>query len=127
LHHRRDAGCGRGADSLCEREVGITCEHRTACSIAGALQRNLNCNATVDLSRANTERCGVARENDRVGADMSNNSPGEEQISELFERWPPLSYYTKFSAFNRAVIARLKKKVGAKPKDIEGGWVCGGV
>jgi hypothetical protein len=127
LHHRRDASCGRGADPLCEREVGITCEHRAACAITSTLQRNLNCNAAVDLSRANAERCGVAREDDRVGADVSNYSPGEEQIGELLERRPPLSYYMKFSAFDRAVIARLKKKVRAKPKDVECGWICGGV
>ena len=127
MNHCRDAGCGRGADPLSEREVGITCEHRAACSITSALQRNLNGNATVDLSRANTKRCSVAREDDRVGADMSNNSPGEEQIGELLERWPPLSYYTKFSALDRAVIARLKKKVGAKSEDVECGWICGGV
>jgi hypothetical protein len=58
---------------------------------------------------------------------MSNNSPGEEQVGQLLECWPSLGYYTKFSAFDRAVITRLKKKVGAKPKDVKGGWVCGGV
>ena len=61
MHHRRDAGCRSSADPLCKWEVGITCEHRAASAIASALQRNLNGNTSIHLRRANTERCGTAR------------------------------------------------------------------
>jgi hypothetical protein len=66
LHNCRDArGCS-GSDPFCKREVRITRHHGSAGAFAGLAQRNINGNAAIHLRSADAERCGAARNHDRI-------------------------------------------------------------
>jgi hypothetical protein len=84
--------------------------HGAARAITCALKRNINRNAAVHLCRSNTERCGVSRNDNCIGANVSYDAPCKECVGELFQRGSALCYHAEFAAFNGPVICGLHQE-----------------
>ena len=92
----RATGLNNGADSCCcgqrdriwKRKEGIGCEHATASSLAGFLQRDPDRINAAHLSRADSVEAAISRNGDCIGFDVSHNGPAEQQlIEQLLVGW----------------------------------------
>ena len=81
LDDGRDASVERHLRAVGEREKGVGCEHRTLQIRPRLLDREANRVHTTHLPGADPNRRQITRQDDRVGADVLADPPGEQQFA----------------------------------------------
>ena len=85
----------------------------------GPPKRDLDRYLAAGLGRADTDRRAVPREHDRVGSDMADRPPGEQEVVQLVERRPPIRDDLEPAAIEPELVEALDEEAARDPLEVE--------
>ena len=121
LDDRRDARPGRGLDAVGEREVGVRGEDRELGPVARAPDRDLDRDLAAGLAGADPDGRAVAREDDRVRANVPHRAPGEQHVGQLLEGRPTLGHDLEPAAIEPELVLALDQQAAGDALEVEAG------